>query len=248
MFSAEPSLIASAAAIIFAAALVSSIAGLAFSALVSAALLHVYHDPVRAVAVVVICSIAIQGYSVWALRRVLEWRRLAPFLLGGTFTVPVGVFLLTHIPTRIFSLCLGLIVIAYAVFRLRARELRVANPTQRGDVVAGAVGGLLGGLAGSPSLVVSIWCGLRGWTKEQQRAVYQPYILLMQLEALACLGAATPERIPPEGLLYVPAAIVAAYAGLAIFRRMSAAQFHLAFHLLLIAAGVSLVYQIPGTP
>jgi uncharacterized membrane protein YfcA len=246
MFSTEPSLIFFAAAVIFGAALLSSIAGFAFSALAGAVVLHLYQDPVRSMAVVVTCSIAIQSYCVWALRRELQWRRLAPFVLGGLFTVPVGVSVLKLMPTGVFSLCLGLIVIAYSIYHMRGSHLRVPNASWRGDVVAGALGGVLGGLIAFPGLAVCIWCGLRGLPKEQQRAIYQPYILLMQLEALACLGTMTPSRIPLETLaFYMPVAMLAAYLGFALFRRMTAAQFNLAFHLLLIAAGVSLLGLYP---
>jgi hypothetical protein len=43
----------------------------------------------------------------------------------------------------------------------------------------------------------------------------------------------------------MPVALFAAYIGFALFRRMSAAQFNLAFHLLLITAGVSLLGVFP---
>jgi len=246
MFTAAPLLIIFAATIIFAAALLSSIAGFAFSALAAAVVLHLYQDPVRSMAVVVSCSIAIQSYGVWALRRDIRWRPLAPFLLGGVFTVPVGVAILKDMPTGVFSLCLGAIVIVYSIYHMRASHLRVPNFSPRADIAVGAVGGVLGGLIAFPGLAVCIWCALRGWSKEQQRAIYQPFILLMQLEALAFLGAMNPSRVPTEALaFYMPAALLGAYIGFAIFRRMSAAQFNLAFHLLLIAAGVSLLGVFP---
>jgi hypothetical protein len=36
---------------------------------------------------------------------------------------------------------------------------------------------------------------MRGWTKERQRALYQRYILLMQLEALAFLQWQAPKAM-----------------------------------------------------
>src|SRR5689334_18576995 len=47
-------------AIVFAAALVSSVVGFAFSALAGAALLHLYRQPAEAIEIMVLCSIAIQ--------------------------------------------------------------------------------------------------------------------------------------------------------------------------------------------
>lgn len=241
MFYAEPSIMIAAGLAVFAAALASSIAGFAFSALVGAALLHLYHDPVPTVAMVIGCSLAAQAYGVWIQRRDIEWQRLYPFLLGGLFTVPLGVFLLKRMPAGLFALCLGLIAVTYAGYKMFGGELRLPDSTRRGDSVAGALGGLLGGLAGSPSIVVCIWCNLRGWPKERQRALYQPYILLMQVLAIACLGATVPSRIPLETLIFMPVAVLAAWLGYGIFRRLTTPQFNVVFQVILIVAGVSLL-------
>src|SRR4051812_46193411 len=66
---------------IFLAATVSSIAGFAFSAIAGASLLHLIDDPVQAVKIMIVASIAIQAYSVLAISNTIEWRRLLPFLL-----------------------------------------------------------------------------------------------------------------------------------------------------------------------
>jgi hypothetical protein len=46
---------------------------------------------VEAVKVMIVSSIAIQSYSVLAIWRTIDWQRLAPFLLGGGLTIPVGI-------------------------------------------------------------------------------------------------------------------------------------------------------------
>ena len=238
----ESTLVLTAAAVIFAAALVSSIAGFAFSALAGAALLHVFGDPLRAVSVMVACSVAIQTYAVWSLRGAIEWRRLAPYVAGGMLTVPAGVALLTRVSTLGFALGLGLFLTLYGLYMLCRRDPPVLSGDWRHDLLAGLVGGLTGGLAGFPGSLVTIWCGMRGWSKEQQRAVYQPYILAMQLEALLCLSARSPAALSMETLaLYAPVALAAAVIGLAIFRRLTTRQFARVVNALLIASGLALV-------
>ena len=114
----ETTLAITVAAIVFGAALVSSVAGFAFSALAGAALLHVLEDPVRTVGVMVTCSLAIQGYAVWSLRRAIRWRALLPYVGGGLPTVPLGVWLLTHAPAAAFAAALGSLLSAYGVYLL----------------------------------------------------------------------------------------------------------------------------------
>jgi uncharacterized membrane protein YfcA len=242
MPSTDPGLVMAVAAVVFAAALVSSIAGFAFSALAGAALVYVLQDPVRSVAIVTACSIAIHGYCVWSVRGALEWRLLAPFLLGGALTVPLGVWLLAHTPFEIFATGLGAFLIAYGGYlMLRCKELVLTSSAAR-DATVGGLGGLLAGLAGFPGASVTVWCGLRGWNKERQRALCQPFILFMQLEALALLGTARPAALPPETFyLYLPLALLGAWAGVALLKRMSTAQFNLVVRLLLVVSGAALL-------
>src|ERR1700710_1487298 len=56
------------------ASVVSSIAGFAFSAIAGAMLLHWMPDPVPAVQVMMVCSIANQAAMTWSLRRDVQGR------------------------------------------------------------------------------------------------------------------------------------------------------------------------------
>jgi uncharacterized membrane protein YfcA len=110
------------------------------------------------------------------------------------------------------------------------------------DALAGALGGVLGGLSGAPGLVVTIWCSMRGWDKDRQRAVYQPFILAMQLVTVACLvGAAPPQADVLRHASFVPFALLGAVGGFALYRRMTTRQFHSAVSLLLIVSGAGLL-------
>lgn len=236
----ETTLAITVAAIVFGAALVSSVAGFAFSALAGAALLHVLEDPVRTVSVMVTCSLAIQGYAVWSLRRAIRWRALLPYIGGGIPTVPLGVWLLTHAPAAAFAAALGSLLIAYGLYLLCRGDPPSLRGDRRLDALSGALGGITGGLAGFPGPFVTVWCGMRGWSKEQQRAVYQPYILAMQLEAFALLNARAAPSV--EALaFYAPVALAAATIGLAVFRRITTRQFTRVVNLLLLVSGVALL-------
>src|SRR2546429_3771911 len=42
------------------------------------------------------------------------------------------------------------------------------------DAGVGFLNGALAGLSGLAGILVIIWCQLRGWTRDQQRTVFQP--------------------------------------------------------------------------
>jgi uncharacterized membrane protein YfcA len=116
-----------------------------------------------------------------------------------------------------------------------------------GDYIAGFLGGVTGGFAAFPGAFVTIWCGLKGWTKERQRGVYQPFILIMQLLALTLISFIQSSYTQAEEIFgistisYVPGALLGTWCGIAIFRRLTDIQFARAVNLLLIVSGLGLL-------
>ncbi len=230
--------------IVFAAALVSSIVGFAFSALAGAGLLHLYGRPSEAVEIMVLCSIAIQLYCVVVMWRSIEWRRLLPFLIGGAPLVPVGVWLLSELSSRRFAIGLGTFLIGYGVLMLRRRQGRVWAGSPWIDLCIGALGGITGGLAAFPGAFVTIWCSMRGWDKSVQRAVTQPFILAMQLIALVAMHAQhVAVHLDPVRIQAMFAALFAAFLGMRMFRSLSNRQFALVLNGLLLVSGALMILR-----
>ena len=241
LLSAHGERVAALLAAILVAATISSIAGFAFSALCGALLFHLVDSPVHAVNVMIVCSIAIQLLSVATLWRSIDWRSLPAFLAGGVLGVPAGVYLLLHLRTGVYRDIMGGLLIAYGGWPIR--------PLRTGplwDACAGFLGGLTGGLAGFPGAFVTVWCGLKGWNKARRRGVYQPFILAMQPVTLIAIYLMRPSSVTTAQtdfgtLAFVPAAMLGAWLGLRIFRRLTDQQFELAINVLLIVSGIGLI-------
>lgn len=230
------------AAVLMLCALVSSIAGFAFAALAGSALAYLGVDRVHAVQTMVVCSIATQLYAVWKIRASIRWVSLWPMILAGSITIPIGVWLLVHVDGPVYAAGLGAFVACYAFYVLLRRESRVVRGNAWHDAAAGALGGVAGGLAGFPGSFVTIWCSLRGWDKLQQRAVYQPYILAMQIVTIVCLRCQSPvDGDIAHGLIFVPFALLGAIAGLAVFQCLTNRQFQVALSVLLVISGMGLL-------
>jgi len=233
---------AAVATVLLFSATVSSIAGFAFSALAGSGLAYLEIDKVHAVQTMVLCSIATQLYAVWKIRDSIRWTSLWPMILAGVLTVPLGVLLLVHVDGSGYTAGLGAFIACYACYVLLRREPRVFNGNVWCDAAAGALGGLAGGFAGFPGSFVTIWCSMRGWDKLQQRAVYQPYILAMQIVTIVCLRSMAPSHDNVmEGLIFVPFALLGAIVGLAVFQRLTNRQFQVAVGLMLAISGTGLL-------
>ena len=231
--------------VVFLAATVSSIVGFAFSAIAGAVLLHYVPDGVRAVQIMMIASIGIQAYSVAGLARSIRWSRCAPFLAGGLATLPVGVFLLLNLQPRYYVLAMGAALVAYGLWMLLRRPGAGKRVSGRfADALVGAVGGITGPLAAMPGAYVAIRCARRDWSKVEQRAVYQPYILVMQLAAIAALFLLQPRAsFDPALFGYAVPGMAGAVVGLRIFHALDEAQFQRVLNLALVVSGGALLLK-----
>jgi len=227
---------------IFLSATISNIAGFAFAAIAGGSVLHLVQDPVEAVKVLIVASIAIQGYSVFTLRHAIQWRQLLPFLFGGVLMLPAGIYLLLHASARAYAQGMGAFLVLYALYMLLRGRPAVYRGSAIIDAAAGALGGITGGVAGFPGAFVTIWCGMRGWDKNSQRAVYQPYILGMQLMTILGLQfAGYAHSYDFQLLQYVPAALLGAYCGLVIFKHLNDKHFNIVIYALLMISGLTLI-------
>ena len=236
------------AGIIALAAMFSSIAGFAFAAFAGALMFHVVDDPVRAIQIMIVASIATQLAGVAGIRHAIDWRATFPFLLGGAATLLPGVYLLFNMAPQIYLRAIGLLLSVYGLAMLLRPPIVIELHPRHGrlaDMFVGSLGGIMAPLAAFPGAFVPIWCDMRGWDKERQRGTYQPYILIMQVASLGLIQLMQGARGGDATLLlYALPAIVGTQFGVRVFRRLSNAQFRLVLNLCIICSGFSLAWGI----
>jgi uncharacterized protein len=232
-------------AIIFFAAIVSSIVGFAFSAIAGALILHCVPNGVEAVQIMMIASIGIQAYSVARLSRSIQWSRCVPFVAGGLAALPVGIFLLLNLQPRTYVFAMGAGLVGYGLYMLLRRPAPIkSGPRRMADALAGALGGITGPLAAFPGAGVTIWCAMRGWDKIEQRSVYQPYILIMQLIGVGALSfLQPPAAFDPALFAYALPGLAGALLGLHVFHALADVQFQRIINLALIISGSALLFK-----
>jgi uncharacterized protein len=233
-----------AMAAIFVAAFASSIAGFAFSAICGAILFHLLDDPLRAVQIMMVCSVGGQALMVWSLRRDILWSTLLVFVIGAAVGLPLGVYLLLNSKPVVYVHIVGGLLVLYAGLMIFRRPFVMRRQHALLDAVAGFLGGITGGAAAFPGAFVTIWCSFKGWSKERQRGLYQPFILIVQLVAIAVLALAGQASVQHRdfdfsGVFYLPAMLLGSSCGFACFKWLNDRQFALAVNVLLIVSGVS---------
>ena len=233
--------------VIFAASLIPSTAGFAFSGLCGAALFHLASSPARAVEIMLVCSVANQAMMTWSMRDHIVWRDVARYASGGVVGVLAGIAMVATIATTTYVLVAGGFLLCYGGYTLFVRTPRLPDLPPAYDAVVGLLSGFFGGVLAFPSVLVVIWLGCKGGDRHAQRAIYQPFILLMQLVAIAALmivGNIRPgsAHFVVTDLLYMPVALLGTLIGLRLFSRVTDGQFKAAVSAMLVVSGAALLF------
>lgn len=220
----------------------SGLAGFAMGFIVSAVWLHIL-TPVQTTALIAGYSLWTQGYGVWKLRNALTWRNVAPFIIGGTIGVPIGTMLLTYIEAAYLRGGVGLLLIVYGIHGLTQPSFKPLRAGAKADGGIGFLNGVLCGMTGLPGFIITIWCQLRGWTKDVQRAVFQPVMLAASFVTAISLGlsGAITKEIAGLYLLGLPALLAGLWLGFRLYGKLDDAAFRKLLLALLMLSGLALI-------
>jgi uncharacterized protein len=248
--------LASIEAIAFLSGIMSGLSGFGFSAIGAASLLFL--QPTLQVPLFQALSTGNQALSAGQLRDDMPkslrelWKGPGPCMLGGTAGVPIGIWLLSHLPAARLMAVFGTFLTLYAVYSIykpSSLKLRGYGGPVCGAVV-GFVGGMVGGFTAFPGAAVVVWTGLRGLPKAQHRAIIQPYIIMSQLYSLGLVALWHPSYLSGQFwmllALVLPAVIPGTLSGLALYRRTSDLNFKRISYLLLGISGMSLLAKTCG--
>jgi hypothetical protein len=220
----------------------SGLAGFAMGFVVSGIWLHIL-TPIQTTTLIVGYGLLTQGYGVWKLRHTLTWQKIAPFIIGGMIGVPIGTMLVTYIDPAYLRPGVGLLLVTYGIYGLAQPAPKPVPDNVSADAGIGFVNGVVAGLTGLPGFVITVWCQLRGWTKDLQRAVFQPVMLaaiVANVVSLSMVGAITTDIVKLY-LLGLPAMASGIWAGFRLYGKLDDAAFRKVILGLLLVSGLGLI-------
>ena len=227
---------------VFLGGVVVGCSGFAFSAVAGAVLYH-FIEPIDAVSIMLCCSVVTQAATLIALRRHIDWRESVPMMMGGVLGTPIGVYVLTIVEGRTLRSGFGAFLALYALYMLiNARPARsdTFKQPEIANFAVGSASGFVGGLTAMPGALPVIWCNFRGMAKERQRGVVQPFILGMQLIAIAMLVVHPTlgfGKFTARVAIVLPALAFGTCLGFLLFGRIDAEKFRIVVWALLLFSG-----------
>jgi uncharacterized membrane protein YfcA len=178
-----------------------------------------------------------------------EWRHInlrgvMRLIVSTVIGIPFGLLLLKKVDESLINLGLAAVIILFAAYNLiRPGLLRLR--TDRAAPVFGFIAGILGAAYNTNGPPVVVYGALRGWPPEAFRATLQGYFLPTGLAILIGQGIAGlwAKPVVTTFLASLPAVFLAVVLGRALGRRIPAAKFRGAVHVLMLALGLVLMIK-----
>jgi uncharacterized membrane protein YfcA len=201
-------------------------------------------EPQLVVPTVIFGSFLGQVISISSVRREIRVRRSGPFLIGGVLGVPAGAALLPLLNVTMFRLAVGTVLVAYSSIILRGARLPVVRRAGvPGDLTVGLVAGVMGGASAMSGPPMTLWCAMRGWSKDEQRATYQTFFIVTHLLTMTLYlftGVIDAHTVKLFWLVGPPI-LLSAWVGANWYKRLSDARFTHYLFVLLLGSGLMLM-------
>ncbi len=242
--------------ILFLSGLMSGLSGFGFSAVGAACLLFI--QPILEVPLLQTLSTGNQLLSVEQLRADMPkswkdfWEQPGPCIMGGLVGVPLGIWVLSHVPATQLMTVFGSLLVVYSIYSMfkpvGVKINGIGGPAV--GALVGLIGGVIGGFTAFPGAAVVVWTGLRDLHKAQNRAIVQPYIIMSQIYSLGLIAWLHPAYLNHRFwlllLVTLPAVLPGTFGGVMIYRRISDVNFKRISFFLLGLSGLSLLLKIYG--
>ncbi|MEI7871440.1 MAG: sulfite exporter TauE/SafE family protein [Alphaproteobacteria bacterium] len=201
-------------------------------------------SPLTAAPLTALCGVAGHVQSLPTIWKGMRWPRLWPMLIAGIVGVPIGTMLLEHVRPQPLKVGVGTLLILYSGWMAFVRRPPIVTGGGRlADAAVGFTGGLMGGMASLSGPAPAIWAQLRGFGKNEQRGINQPFNMSVLLLALVSAGIAgfLDRTFFIWAAICVPTTLIGARIGLALYGRVNDAQFRRIVLALLGLSGMSLI-------
>lgn len=214
------------------------------SVLLSLPLLALFLDIKTAIPLVALMGVMLTIFLLIPLWKDLEWSRIWPLLLGALPGVPIGIFILKSLNSRLLLTFLGLILVCYALysllFKVAGRGLNI-----RWAYFSGFLAGCFGGAFSAAGPPVIVYVSVQSWRKELIKSTLQGFFLVSGL--MVIIGQAMTGLITSQVLvlfLYSLAPLaLGTYTGHFFFGKIREETYRRVILVLLLCLGIFTIWN-----
>lgn len=205
-----------------------------------------YLAPTHTAAVAIAClfSTATTVYNTLRYRKDIEYRTVIPMLCAALPTITVAVYFSSVVSARVFSILLGLVLMALSAYFLFFIERIRIRPTLSGGLFTGALSGVLGGLFSTSGPPVVLYLSNATTDNAVYFATIQFYFCITNIYSTAVRAANG--IIDGSVILYAAVGIVGCLLGDAlgtrVFERLDSAKLKRIIYIGMIVSGALMLF------
>ncbi|MEC9464697.1 MAG: sulfite exporter TauE/SafE family protein [Myxococcota bacterium] len=197
------------------------------SGLVAMSLIPLFWEIPYAVGVLSPLGVALTVLLAYRLRAYISWTDIRWLLVPMPFGVVAGIWILTHWPNEAMKALLGVLLMGYVLYSLKAPEPQNANPRPMLGSTAGFFSGLCSGALGTGGPPILIYASTVNWPRDRFRGNLQGFFVTtatLTFIGQVNAGLVTSETITKTAAI-VPGLIVGALTGNKLASRIPQALF-----------------------
>ncbi len=194
------------------------------SALVAMPLLTLFMDVQTAVPLCMLNGLLITLSLSMQLRRHIAWARIRPLLIGCLPGIIFGLLVLKNVSSSILQICLGLLVMGYALYSLFLKNstslTRISsNWAYLAGFLTGGISGSLG--AGGPPTI--IYTTLTGWKNDEIKAALSIFFFISGIFTAMghAISGLTTKAILIQLMHSSPFTVIGVWAGILFYNRIN---------------------------
>jgi uncharacterized protein len=179
--------------------------------------------------------------SIWSS---IRWRALIPLITAGLLGIPVGLLAQPLIDGKTFKIVIGVITCIYAIIMLTAGgRFRINIENRAAESLLGFVSGIMGGIAGISGVLPTMWAALNDWPKDRRRGMFQAFNLtiLATMLVISFFAGRLGIKFLSVLLIALPASLLGAWIGSAIYARVDNRHFDRIVLCLLLLGGMGMI-------
>jgi uncharacterized membrane protein YfcA len=169
-------------------------------------------------------------------------------VLGTVIGIPIGVSILAYVNPAYVRSGVGVLLVIYSIYSLARPVFAPMKIGTGADIALGISNGMLGGLTGLGGIISTISCQWRGWSRDAQRAVFQPVLfaafVTISISQLIA-GSYTVETLRLYGI-GLPFMVFGIWIGFKVYGTINDETFRKTVLILVLLAGVSLIVSASG--
>ncbi|MFD2871451.1 sulfite exporter TauE/SafE family protein [Mucilaginibacter ximonensis] len=197
-----------------------------------------------AVPLSVLISVTIAAFVVVQDHKKIHFKSAANLIIYAFIGIPIGLWLLTHVPELGVKLGLGVLIVSFAIYLLSGTKLTELTHDNRWWLFScGLLSGILGGAYGINGPPLVIYGAKRRWSAQHFRATLQAYFLVAS--AVGVLGywvnGLLSQLLFNYYLWSLPAVVPAVIVGRIVNSRLHSDKFFKYSYIILVLLGALLI-------